>query len=233
LSLAMSEYGDDWSGGFNGKANVELESVSNMLKMQQDWLKTGLAQISPDGHVDLEVGYQNILDHNIVSFPKAMWYMSRFINYMPEEKGSWYMAKCPVFEKGQPCSVGIGGTGTVVTQESKNKKLAADFVCWAKMSPYGEKQIWKRLGFDVCNTTLWTDETFAHDESNIYNTFFINKPYDLLSTISDQIGKIASVSISPTINEQMCNITLNEVLEDGQDVSSALKEAQDVISQEQ
>ena len=39
--------------------------------------------------------------------------MSRFTNYMPDEKGNWYIAKCPTFEEGQKCSVGIGGTGTV------------------------------------------------------------------------------------------------------------------------
>ena len=37
--------------------------------------------------------------------PKAMWYMSRFTNYMPDEKGNWYIAKCPTFEEGQKCSV--------------------------------------------------------------------------------------------------------------------------------
>ena len=68
--------------------------------MQQSWLDSGVAEVSPDGHVDLEARFQNIMDRNIVSFPKAMWYMSRFTNYMPEEKGNWYIAKCPVYEEG-------------------------------------------------------------------------------------------------------------------------------------
>lgn len=156
LWLAMAEYGEDWTGGFDGKANVQLDSVKKMLTMQQKWLKSDLAEVSPDGHVDLEAGFQNIMDHNIVSFPKAMWYMSRFTNYMPDEKGNWYIAKCPTFEEGQKCSVGIGGTGTVVTQQSKAKELAAEFLCWAKMSEVGEQNIWDTLGFDVCNTACWT-----------------------------------------------------------------------------
>lgn len=233
LWLAMAEYGDDWTGGFEGSANMELDSVKQMLTMQQEWLGNGIAQVSPDGHVDLEAGFQNILDHNIVSFPKAMWYMSRFINYMPEEEGNWYIAKCPVFEAGQPCSVGVGGTGTVVTQTSTDSELAADFLCWAKMSPEGETQIWEQLGFDVCNTSLWSDDAFAHNESNQYNTFFRNYPYDVLNEIADGIGKISVVQISPTINEQMCNITLNAVLEDGASVDDALAEAQSVVELEE
>lgn len=235
LWLAMAEYGEDWTGGFDGKANVQLDSVKKMLTMQQKWLKSDLAEVSPDGHVDLEAGFQNIMDHNIVSFPKAMWYMSRFTNYMPDEKGNWYIAKCPTFEEGQKCSVGIGGTGTVVTQQSKSKELAAEFLCWAKMSEVGEQNIWDTLGFDVCNTACWTNDTFAHNDENQYNQFFINYPYDVLNSIGmDNIGKISVVKISPTINENVCNTTLNEVLEDPDySVDDALQELQDAVDMEQ
>lgn len=231
--IAMAEYGEDWTGGHNGTANVQLDSVKKMLNMQQGWINSGFAQTSPDGHVDLEAGFQNILDHNIVSFPKAMWFMSRFTNYMPEEKGNWYITKCPVFEEGQTCSVGIGGTGTVVTQQSVDKELAADFLCYAKMSAEGETTIWNDLGFDVCNTALWSDDAFAHDDANQYNTFFRNYPYDVLNEIKDDIGTILTVKISPTINEQFCNVTLNDILENGVDVDTALQAAQDVIALEQ
>ena len=229
----MAEYGEDWTGGFDNKANVELQSVKKMCQFEQDMLNEGIAEVSPDGHVDLEAGYQNILDHNIVAFPKAMWYMSRFTNYMPEEEGNWYIAKCPVFEKGQNCSVGIGGTGTVVTKQSSDPELAADFLCFAKMSPEGENVIWQDLGFDVCNTSLWTDDAFAHDDSNQYNKFFRNYPYDVLASIKDQIGTVMTVSISPTINEYMCNTTLNEMFEDGMSVDDALAEAQGAIELEE
>lgn len=231
--IAMSEYGEDWTGGFDGEANVELQSVKNMLNMQVDWLDKGIAQVSPDGHVDLEAGFQNILDHNIVSFPKAMWFMSRFTNYMPEEKGNWYIAPCPVFEAGQPNSVGVGGTGTVVTQQAADKELAADFLCYAKMSMEGEQMIWEDLGFDVCNTEMWTDESIIHDDNNQYNAFFRNYPYDVLNEIKDGIGKISVVAISPTINEDMCNVTLNAVLESRTPVDEALATSQSVIALEQ
>ena len=186
LWLAMAEYGEDWTGGFDGKANVQLDSVKKMLTMQQKWLKSDLAEVSPDGHVDLEAGFQNIMDHNIVSFPKA-------------------------------------------------KELAAEFLCWAKMSEVGEQNIWDTLGFDVCNTACWTNDTFAHNDENQYNQFFINYPYDVLNSIGmDNIGKISVVKISPTINENVCNTTLNEVLEDPDySVDDALQELQDAVDMEQ
>ena len=234
LWLSMAEYGDDWTGGHGGTANVQLESVSKMLKMQQQWLADGIAMTSPDGHVDLEAGFQNILDQGIVSFPKAMWYMSRFMNYMPEESGKWYIAKCPVWEEGQKCSVGIGGTGTFVAQQSANKELAAEFACWAKMSAEGEKYIWEILGFDVCNAAYWTDPEFQQNEENPYNTFFRNKPYEVLANIGlENIGKISVTAISPVINDQINLISLNAILEEGADVDATLQEAQDAIDLEQ
>ncbi len=231
--VAMAEYGEDWTGGFEGPSNVQLESVKNMLTMQQGWLDSGIAMVSPDGHVDLEAGFQNILDGNIASFPKALWFMSRFLNYMPEEEGKWALAPCPVFEEGQPRSVGIGGTGTVVTNQSSDPTLAADFIAFAKCSEEGAKGIWEVLGFDVCNSAMWTDESITHDSNNAYVNFFRTNPYDVLNEVKDEIGKISVVAISPTINEQLCKVTLNDVLENKMDVDEALQTAQDVISLEE
>lgn len=229
--IAMAQHGEDWSGdGTN--PNVQIESVKKMLTFEKGMLDEGIAQVSPEGIVDNETGFKNITSKNIVAFPKAAWYMSRFIKEMPDEKGNWYIAPCPVFEEGQPRSVGIGGTGTVVTQQSQNQELAAEFLCWAKMSPDGEKVIWEDLGFDVCNTSLWDQDDFAHDTSNVYNTFFRNMPYDVLNEIKDEIGLIKMHKITLTIAEQFNLTVFNEIFESGRDIDEMLQEAQDAIELE-
>ncbi len=232
LWVAMAQYGEDWTGGPDGEVNVQLDSVKKMLTMQQQWLNDGIAMISTDGHVDLEAGFKNVMDGKIASFPKAMWYMSRFKDYMPEMEGKYDITKIPVFEEGQPSSVGIGGTGTVVTNQCENPELAAEWLAWAKLSEEGEKYIWNELGFDVCNTAYWSDEEFAYSEDNYYNTFFRVKPYEILNELAanNEIGRIYSTSASPTINDYFCTTTLNEVLEEGMDVDEALQEAQDYIT---
>jgi arabinosaccharide transport system substrate-binding protein len=159
--IAMAEYGEDWTGGPDGEVNVELDSVKKMMTMQKQWLDDGIAMISTDGHVDLEAGFKNVSEGKIASFPKAMWYMSRFTNYMPEMEGKYDITTIPVFEEGQKYSVGIGGTGTVVTEQSADPALAAEFLAWAKLSEEGESYIWSVLGFDVCNSALWFDDVVA------------------------------------------------------------------------
>ncbi len=233
MSIAMSEYGEDWAAGKDGTPNVELESVKNMLTMQQTWLTDEIAMVSPAGHVDLEEGFQNILDGNIVSFPKALWYMSRFLNYMPEMKGKIAMAPLPVFKEGQNRSVGIGGTGTVVTKQSSDPELAANFITYAKCSSEGSGQIWEQLGFDVCNTKLWTDDKVTKDSSNKYISFFKTNPFDVLNEVKSEINTLSITKMTPSINDYFCTTTLNEVLEDGKDVDEALKEAQEYLELEE
>ena len=232
--VAMAEYGEDWTGGPDGEVNVELDSVKKMMEMQKGWLDDGIAMISTDGHVDLEAGFKNVMEGKIASFPKAMWYMSRFLNYMPEMEGKYDITTIPVFEEGQKCSVGIGGTGTVVTEQSADPALAAEFLVWAKLSADGEAHIWNDLGFDVCNSALWFDDAFAFDEANPYNTFFRVKPYEVLQQLAndDAIGTIYTTTVSPTLNDYMCTTTLNEVFEDGMDIDEALAEAQEYIEME-
>ncbi|MCD8074709.1 MAG: substrate-binding domain-containing protein [Lachnospiraceae bacterium] len=231
LWVAMAEYGEDWTGGIGGDVDVQIESVTKMLTMQQEWLNEGIAMISTDGHVDLEAGFANIMEGKIASFPKAMWYMSRFVNYMPEMEGKYDITTIPVFEEGQINSVGIGGTGTVVTNQCADPELAAEWLAWAKCSAEGEAHIWNDLGFDVCNTELWYDEDFAFDPDNVYNTFFRVEPHSVLQELADNdaIGTIYTTSKSPTLNDYFCTTTLNYVLEDGWDVEDALQDAQDYL----
>ncbi len=228
LWLAMAEYGEDYTTD-DGAPDIEIDSIKNMITMQQGWLNDGIAMISPGGQVDMEEGFANISDGNIVAFPKAMWFMSRFLNYMPEMTDTWAIAPCPVFEEGQPRSVGIGGTGTVVSNQSPNADLAAQFLAWAKLSYDGEVKIWENLGFDPLNTTIWSDETITKDPNNKYISYFVTNPFDTLNEIKDEIGKIKVGTINPAISEQFNLTILNNCFENGADAEDELATAQDEL----
>ena len=230
LWIAMAEYGEDWTGGPGGEVNVQLDSVNKMLTMQQQWLNDGIAMISIDGHTDNDACRVPIAEGKIASFPKASWYMSRFKDYMPDTKGKWDMTPLPVFEEGQPNSVGLGGTGTVITNECENPELAAEWLAWAKCSPQGCEHIWNDLGFDVCNMSMWTDEEFAFDESNPYNTYFRVKPFEVINQL--KFGTVYTTMDSLTINDYFNTTVLNNIFEDGMDVTEALQDAQDTIEME-
>lgn len=232
LWLSMAENKQDWTDA-NGHADIRINGVSDMIKMQKKWIDMGIAYPTPGGQIDTEAGYATVGDEKVAAFPKALWYMSRFLNYIPDQKERWAIAPCPVYKAGQPRSVGIGGTGTIVSLQSKHQDLAARFIVYAKLSLDGEKRIWEVLGFDPVNTDMWQDKSITHDKNNKYVAYFRTNPFDVLNEIKNEIGGIKAVSISSTINEQINLNVLNNCLEQGADVDSELQTAQDEIDIEQ
>jgi arabinosaccharide transport system substrate-binding protein len=232
LHLTMAELREDWTNA-QGRVNIKQESVRKMIQMQSQWLKEGIAITSPGGHIDQEQGFSNLIQGNVVAFPKAMWYMSRFVNYMPEMAGKWAIAPCPVFSSGQPRSVGIGGTGTVIDGKAPNASLAAEFMVCAKVSYEGNVKIWQELGFDPCNTDVWTDRSITHDRSNKFVAYFNSNPFDVLNQIRNEIGMIRVTTMSPVIGEQININVLVGVLQDGNNLDTELNNAQALIDLEQ
>lgn len=232
LWLSMAENRQDWTDA-NGRANIQINGVSDMIKMQQRWINEGIAYPTWGGQIDTEAGFAAVGDGNLAAFPKALWYMSRFLNYMPEQAGKWAIAPCPVYKAGQPRSVGIGGTGTIVSLQSKHQELAAEFLVYAKLSMEAEQRIWEILGFDPVNKELWKDKSITHNQDNKYVQFFRTNPFDVLNEIDSEIMGIKAVPISSTINEQINLNVLNNCFEQGADVDSELEAAQAEIDLEQ
>ncbi len=229
--LSMAEHGEDQVDE-DGRA-VVTEGMAEMLKLQKEWLDNDLAMICPAGQVDTEEGKQAIMDQQFASFPKALWYMSRFVSDMPDEAGKWAIAPCPVFEEGQSRSVGIGGTGTVVTQQSADPELAADFIAYAKCSYEGCVGIWEELGFDVVNKSVWKDPAITQDTSNKYIAFFRTNPFDVLNEIENEIEAITINSNTFILSDYLNVTTFNSIFENGQDVDEALQECQDMVDIDQ
>ncbi|GJM78958.1 hypothetical protein HMSSN139_14540 [Paenibacillus sp. HMSSN-139] len=72
----------------------------------------------------------------------------------------------------------------------------------------------------------------THNPDNQFVKYFANNPFDVLADIKSEIQLIKSTSASPTINNVLCTVTLNEIFEDGKDIKQALDDAQAQIEQE-
>ena len=174
--LALAEYSEDTE-----KAG---SAASEMTKAYQGWIDAGIARSVTDVEAEIAAG-------NAASFTGSLAFMDNFVQDMHDQYGKWYITRCPVFTNGQPCSVCLDDSPTVITAQSKAPGLAADYICYAKMYTDNMKSIlWPDLSYDVCNTELWEDKAFAHDATNEYNTFFRNCPYDVLKEINDRIAMI-------------------------------------------
>ncbi len=215
-----------------GNPTLNVPELAEALTMMQRLQAENVIATIPGGQPDTEEAKG---EYNLEKYASAMmpeWYMSRFLNEMPDLKGKIAIAPLPVLEEGQPRSLGLGGTGTVVTQTAADVDLAKDFLTFAKISETANIEIWNTLGFDPANTSVWEMEDVTHNPDNEYVQYFQNNVFDVLNEIKDEIMIIKSTSASPTIYNVLCTVTLNEIFEDGVDPMEALTEAQEQIENE-
>ncbi|AIQ28329.1 MULTISPECIES: ABC transporter substrate-binding protein [Paenibacillus] len=230
-SLLLAQQGSDLTDeAGNPKVNSpELVKALTMLKDLQD---NNVISTIAGGQPDTEEAYGEYNSGNYAAAFMPLWQMSRYTNYMADLQGKIAIAPLPVFEKGMPRSYGGGGTGTVVTKTAKDVQLAKDFIAYAKLSLDANIEIWNTLGFDPINMSVWDMKDVTHNPENQFVKYFVNNPFDVLNEIKDEIQLIKSTSASPTINNVLCTVTLNEIFEDGKDVQKALDDAQAQIEQE-
>ncbi|MBQ7583861.1 MAG: extracellular solute-binding protein [Lachnospiraceae bacterium] len=174
--LALAEY--------SGEPEKAGSAKSEMTAVYQGWMDAGTAKRTENIAADIASG-------NVASFTGSLAFMDNFVTDMHDQYGKWYITKCPVFTDGQPCSVCLDDSATVITAQSRAAALAADYVCYAKMYTDNTRSIlWPDLSYDICNTELWSDEAMTHDATNEYNTFFRNYPYDVLKEINERIAMV-------------------------------------------
>ncbi len=232
-SLMVTEQGGDFQDMSNPddpQPTIDTPELLKAVETQQQWLKDGIAMVCPGGQPDTEEGKAWIGTGVVASVIMPEWYMSRFVDEIPTMAGKFAIAPAPVFEAGQPRSIGLGGTGTVVTLTAADKDLAGEFLTWAKLSAEGETMIWDVMGFDPVNTAVWTDEAMTKNPENKFNKYFLTFVFDTLNEIKDEIKYVSSSSISPTINTYFSSTLWNNLYIDLMDAKTELATAQEAIA---
>ncbi|NMB21473.1 MAG: extracellular solute-binding protein [Firmicutes bacterium] len=205
---------------------IDTPEMLRAVTTLQEMVKEGLLTTCPDGQPDREGG-KGLIDQGVVACViMPQWFMSRYLDEIPNMNGKVAIAPVPVFEEGMPRSLGLGGTGTAITLTAADPDLASEWLAFAKLSEEGNRMIWEDLGFDPCNTALWTNTEMTHNPDNAYNQYFINNVFDVLNEIKDEIVMVRSSSISPAINDYVTTVMLNELFEDILDPAEVLEDAQ-------
>lgn len=230
-SMLLAQQGADFTDDA-GNPKVNSEELVKGLSILKDLQDNNVIATIAGGQPDTEEAYGEFNAGNYATAFMPLWQMSRYTNYMKDLSGKIAIAPLPVIEKGMPRSYGGGGTATVVTKTAKDVQLAKEFIAYAKLSLDANIEIWNTLGFDPINMDVWNMKDVTHNPENQFVKYFVNNPFDVLNEIKDEIQLIKSTSASPTINNVLCTVTLNEIFEDGKDIKQALNDAQAQIEQE-
>lgn len=213
--------------------NDKMVEVLTYIKAMQD---TGAFNVVPGGQPDNEEAYPayNTGEYAVQIMP--FWQTSRFLNYMTDLTGKVAIAPTPVWSTSDNefASIGGGGTGTAIVASGENADLAAQVMAYIKLSAEANEEVWNVLGFDPVNTEVWTNTQLTQNPENQFVKYFKNYPFDALNAIKDNIGTIGDMSNEkwPSINNEFCTVTLNNIFENGMDVKEALDESQATLENE-
>ncbi len=207
----------------DGNPNIDSPEMAKALAFNQELLKEGVLAIAPGSGHHSEEYYGLMNGESFGSVIMPMWYMGRFTDYMPDIKGEIAIAPLPVWEEGQPRSVGLGGTGTVVTNQAKDPELTMDFLGFAKLSTEGNIKIWELMGFDPIRVETWSMPELRNI-SNKFTEYFVNNPFDVLNEIVDEIPAIHVAEALPPTMDALKNSVLYRAYEDLADLSTMLPE---------
>jgi arabinosaccharide transport system substrate-binding protein len=158
------QQGSDYVDG-SGKVILDNETNVRTLQAMYDMMYTDkIAVAMAGGNTYNEQFYAAMDKGQYASLIMPMWYMSRFLSYMPDLKGKIYVRAMPVWKSGDLRSAGMGGTGTAVTKQTKYPELAVDFLAYAKLSHAGAVAIWKDLRFDPARFEAWSDPALSQPD---------------------------------------------------------------------
>ncbi len=213
----------------DGKPNIDSAQMVKALEYNRKLLDEGIATIAPGNFHHSEEFYALMNSGAIGSIVMPMWYMDRFTDHMPDLSKEIAIAPLPVWEAGQPRSVGMGGTGTSITKQCKNPDLVKKFLAFAKLSKEGNIEIWNTLGFDPIRTEVWSLPEMVNSK-NKFTDYFITNPFDVLNSIKDEILPVNVSDALPATLDAMKNSVLTRAYtEKGVNIPSMLAEEQDKI----
>jgi arabinosaccharide transport system substrate-binding protein len=206
----------------NGKVNLNDPQIIKVLKYQQKLIKEGIAIAAPGNFHHSEEYYGFMNKGGAASIWMPMWYMGRFVDYMPDLKGKIVIKPMPSWEIRSPRSAGMGGTGTVVTNQSKHPQLAKEFLAYAKLSKEGNIEIWKQLGFDPIRKDVWDSPELR--KPNKFTEYFGSNIFDILLEIKDEIEGVKIGEKTPEVSDAIKTKVLYRTLVDMEDPEKVLKE---------
>jgi arabinosaccharide transport system substrate-binding protein len=215
---------------FDADGKVILDNDINVktLQMLKDMLyKNKIAVAAPGGFHHSEEYWAWMNKGNAASIWMPLWYMGRFVQYMPDLKDKIIIRPMPVFPGGKK-SAGMGGTASVITNQCKNIEVAKQLMAEAKLSKEGSIKTWTVLGFDPIRKDAWDDP--AMSAPNQYTDYFGT---DVFKTLQSVVGDISGLNLTDKYPDAITllqkNVMFKVLKEQSETPEQALKEASDEL----
>lgn len=217
---------------FDEEGNLLLDSETHVdtLQFLHDVVyEEEIAELAPGGMNQSEEFYGYFAEGSAGSIIAPLWYMGRFVDSMPDLEGQIAIRPMPAWEEGGNRSAGMGGTGTVVTNQAEDTELAKEFLAYAKLSEEGNYNLWRDLGFDPPRWQTWEDPEIQEADS-VYFDYFGDNIFDVLLDVRDEINPINYTEYTPdAVSEYNTFVTDSVLRQRSQTPQEGLEEAADNV----
>ncbi|UTR16203.1 ABC transporter substrate-binding protein [Salipaludibacillus sp. LMS25] len=224
----ISQRGSDY---FDENGDVILDNETNVETLQFIYdlvYDYEIAEIAPGGFHHAEEYYGFMNDGGAASLMMPMWYMGRFLDYMEDLDGKMQIRPLPMWDEGGNRSAGMGGTGTVITNQTEDPELAKDFLAFAKLSEEGNVKLWEILGFDPPRHDVWDSAAMAED--NRFYHYFHDDIFDILLDIRDEINDLNITEQTTNAQQEIHSNVMHSVLRDqSRTPQEALEDAAEAV----
>lgn len=195
----------------NGNVIVDNETNIKVLQYLKDMIyKEKIAIPAPGGEHYTEEYYAFMSKGGAASVIMPVWFMGRFTDYIPELKGKMVIKPMPAWTKDGLRSAGMGGTGTSITNQCKDRQLAKEFLAAAKLSKEGSLKTWTLLGFDPIRKDVYDMPELNID--NKYTEYFGKGIMDVVKSLKDEISPVNLGQLYPDATILVNRTTLFKVL---------------------
>ena len=220
--MIVSRGGDylDENGDVVLDSDVNIDTLNYMI----DKFNSGVAVAAAGGSTSVEEFWTAMNNGQYASLSMPSWFMSRFINYMPDLAGKIAVRLMPIMEEGNASVVGIGGTGTAITSQCENVEVAKEVLTYSKLTYEANVNIWTSLMFDPVRVDTWTDEALTAPSEYFYN----ESPFTLLSEYVEGGGEVLSPynkALSADAQDVVINSAMYNAFVAGMSAEDTLKEA--------
>ncbi|GAB3398534.1 extracellular solute-binding protein [Humibacter soli] len=117
-----------WTVGIADEASLKVADFFE--KMSKDGAITTEPLLTPEWN-------KQVNDGTMLSWPSALWAPGVIQGVAPETDGKWELAPLPQWTAGNTAVAYQGGSGVIVTKDSKHPKQAAEFAKWYNASEEG------------------------------------------------------------------------------------------------
>lgn len=204
-------------GFFDSEGNVAADNAFGRRTMQllYDMLHTHeIAMFAP-----LDQAYYGAMQaDDFAVHLGAPWYQGFMKDNAASLAGKWKMMPLPTFEDGSGAPTAThGGTGTVITRQSRHPDLAWEFIKFANLTVEGTLAAFDMANLFPTYTPAWTDERLYRTD----DYFSGQRPAAIISEVAPKIPPLNNSPYWPEVTDAFTRLVMTPVLQQSTTIDQA------------